>query len=321
MSFGGGERTRVIVPTAPDRAGSIPRIERCPKPREKLRCELTPGFAVAVEKARDLPAVLLELEGEACIAPPPPLHFGPDQRQCGGGRGAQLRTATSRFHPQGVLSTDSAVNRHVLADARGPLPFVSMSASSPSEYSSLGQRIAHALQLETRTQTSVETALMQRHPDLFPHRGFLSSYISGRRGAKAPDPVKIKAIADFLHVQFEWLLIGTGEIRRDGRATTPAEMAMMTARTFGIREDAWEVAWERNKDRADSMSAEDWFDAIRVEAEKLTRAGIPRPEEEAAKREKQAKIRRMKQKKYDVTKETPALLVAESAKKRAYGGG
>lgn len=147
------------------------------------------------------------------------------------------------------------------------------------------------------SQNYVEGALIARHPDMWRSRGFISSYISGRRGKGKPDPKAIKLIADYLHVTFEWLMLGSGSMRRDGRGQTPAEMAMFTARDFGIRTDAWDVAWERNKDREALMSASDWFDAIRLEGERLERAGVPRLESIVADTDKQRAIRRIKTKK------------------------
>ena len=144
--------------------------------------------------------------------------------------------------------------------------------------------------------------LRLKYPDVFKHPGFISSYVTGRRGKKTPDSKLIKLLADFFHVEFEWLLLGSGPVRREGRGETPAETALFFARTMRIREDAWEVAWERNKDRAESMTVEDWFNAIRSEAERLDRAGIARPEEQAAALDEQGKIRRAR-KKLDRAKE------------------
>lgn len=179
-----------------------------------------------------------------------------------------------------LLSPDSAVKRHVLSGARGPLPFVTMSAKPPGEGSTFAERLTFAIEEEAhRTPTSTETGLMRRHPEVFKSRGFISSYTSGRRGAsRSPDPRLVSLIAKYLHVEFEWLLLGMGPIRREGREETAAEQAMKFARTMGTREDAWEVAWERNKDREAEMSAKEWLDAIQLEAERLDRMKVPRPE-------------------------------------------
>lgn len=164
-----------------------------------------------------------------------------------------------------------------------------------------------------RGSTAVENALMLKHPDLFRSRGFLSSYLGGRRGAKNPDPKAMKAIADFLHVNFEWLVLGTGPLRKGGRGETPAEEALFVARDWGIREDAWEIAWTRNMDRVDTMTAKDWFDAICSEAVRLDREHVPRPESIVAQKDAQARVRRASAKvarvrtKADAPASTPAL--------------
>lgn len=297
MSFGDGKRTRVIVRAAADGADLVPGIEGGPKSHQQFRGELTTRLSNAVEELGDLPAVLPELVGEPRVSPAAPSNLRPDEGQRGGRSSPEFRTTTSRFHSEDVLSNDSPVNRHVLATARGPLPFVSMSASSPGEGSTLGDRLNYALALENRSQTEAEGMLMLKHPEMFTHRGVLSSYVTGRRGKLRPDPKIIEAIADFLHVEFKWLLLGSGPVRREGRGETPAETALFFARTMRIREDAWEVAWDRNKDRAELMDVEDWFNAIRAEAERLDRANIPRPEAHVEAMDQRTKIRRAKKKK------------------------
>lgn len=137
---------------------------------------------------------------------------------------------------------------------------------------------------------------MLKHPDIFRSRGFISSYLGGRRGAKNPDPKAMKLIADFLHVNFEWLVIGSGPMRKGGRGETPAEEALFIARDWGIRGDAWEIAWERNKDRVDEMTAEEWLDAIRFEGERLDQKKVPRPASIVATKDAQRRVRRSKDK-------------------------
>jgi len=298
MSFDDRKRPGVVVGPTPNRAGSVPRIERCPESSKQLRCELPPGLAIAVEESRDLPAVLPEFVGELRVTPPPPADLGPDHRERGRCALPELRTTTSSFHKQGVLSTDSAVNRHVLATASGQLPFVSMSASTPGEDSTLGQRLEHAIELDGwRSQTDAENKLMLKYPDRFRHRGFLSSYITGRRGRKTPDSKLIKLLADFFHVEFEWLLLGSGPIRRDGRGETPAERAMIFARTIRIREDAWDRAWEENRHRAEEMDEAAWFAAIEAKAKELTNAGVPPPSKLIEAMDGRAKVSRVKRRK------------------------
>jgi hypothetical protein len=223
-----------------------------------------------------------------------------------------------------MLSSDSPVKRHVLADDSVPLPSVSMSASTPGEESTLGERLTFAFHKERhRGSNALESALMAKYPEVWRSRGFISSYISGRRGKNGPKPTHIKIIADFLHVSFEWLLLGSGPMRRGGRGDTAAEQAMFIARDLGIRDDAWEIAWARNKDREDSMSAEEWFDAIRIEAAHLEKSGVPRPEKIAAKMDDQARVRRAhsKKKRAQAAQKETRHVVEDLAVRRAVGGG
>ena len=196
-----------------------------------------------------------------------------------------------------MLSRDSAVKRQDLSGASVWLPFDSMSESTPGEDSTLGERLNFAIHHERhRGPTAVENALMLKNPEMFRSRGFLSSYINGRRGVRFPDPKAMKAIADYLHVAFEWLVLGTGPMRRGGRGGTPAEEALFVARDWGIREDAFEVAWERNKDRSNEMTAEEWFEEIRSEAERLNKKQVPRPESIVNVKDEQRRMRRAKSK-------------------------
>lgn len=213
-----------------------------------------------------------------------------------------VRRRAESAMPDSLLSTDSAVKRHVLSNDSGPLPSGSMTESIPGEDSTLGERLLFAIHRERhRGATAAENALMLKFPEMFRSRGFLSSYTTGRRGLKGnPDPKAMKVIADFLHVNFEWLMLGSGPIRRGGRGETPAEEAMFTARDWGIRGDAWEVAWIRNRDRDAEMSAGEWFEAIRLEGDRLERAGVPRPTAIIATKDAQASVRRTKVKKIKV---------------------
>lgn len=220
-----------------------------------------------------------------------------------------------------MLSSDSAVKRHVLASDSGPLPFDSMKPAVPGEDSTLGERLLFAIHADHhRGPTAAEAALMAKYPEVFRSRGFLSSYISGRRGAKTPDPKVIKIIADFLHVTFEWLMIGSGPIRRDGRnpleAGTPFELAIFVARTLDIRPDAWDVAWERNRDRAAELTAVEWTELIRDEGLRLERAGIPRPETVAIKQEGLRRVgaKKRRQNARDATKEANVIAPVVAAR-------
>jgi len=162
-----------------------------------------------------------------------------------------------------------------------------------------------------RSERAVERGLRLKYPGRFSGNGFINRYKSGARGKQTPDPVIIKMIAEFLHVNFEWLLLGSGPMRREGRGSTPAEEAMFVARDFGIRDDAMEWAWQRYKDRAEQMTAMEWFDAIRSEGEWLDKKGVPRPESIVAAKDVQRRIRRTKERLQEVQSppaepETPA---------------
>jgi len=112
-------------------------------------------------------------------------------------------------------------------------------------------------------------------------KGYLSRMIYGDRGNVSFNAEHMRSLARLLHVNFEWLVIGEGPMRRDGRGVTPAEMAIRFAREQGAREDAITEAWKRNKDRESEMTATDWLLAIDTEARRLERSGVPRPEKVA----------------------------------------
>lgn len=194
-----------------------------------------------------------------------------------------------------------------------------MGASTPGEEATLGERIRFAIASEDRTETSVNTALF---PAFSP--GDISSLCTGRRGKSTIDPKKMSILADYLHVRLEWLLVGKGPMRRDGRTEkTPAETARGVALTFNIREDAWTTVWERNKDRAADLDAAEWFDLIKAEAARLDKAGVPRPEAVKVGQIawEQDKKRRQRAKKKIATKKGAADAVGMVADgKRVVGG-
>ncbi len=146
----------------------------------------------------------------------------------------------------------------------------------PNEF---GKRVLFAIQLEGHvTQNGVE-----RKAHL--GKGYLSRLIYGSRGETSVNPQHMQRLAESLHVNFEWLVVGTGPMRKEGRETTPAEEAITMARSVGCREDAITTAWERNRDRTLEMTLGDWTDAIDSEARRLDRAGVPRPEVTADKKD------------------------------------
>ncbi len=145
-----------------------------------------------------------------------------------------------------------------------------MVTSKPANVMTLAERLQAALALEERSQNAVE-----RQAGL--KTGQLSNYATGKRGGSTIAVDKLRALADVLHVTFDWLAFGEGPMRKGGRETTPAEEAMLFARRAGIREDAWQVAWVRYQDRAEEMTAVDWVVAIQTEAQLLARAGAQEP--------------------------------------------
>lgn len=173
----------------------------------------------------------------------------------------------------------------------------------------MGERILLALEEEGRTQTSVER-------QIWPSQGQLSRLVYGERGTSTIDADKMRALADVLHVQFEWLVLGRGPMRRDGReAPTPAEEAMRLARLSGCREDAIQETWERLQGSAKGMTAMDWALAFDASARVLERAGVPRPE---LVQDKQRAIARTKQleKATEAKKKIPAPAPSQPATRR-----
>ena len=146
-----------------------------------------------------------------------------------------------------------------------------MSASTPGKDSTIGERVAFALSEEGRkiAPTELQAGFSKGH---------LGRIIKGERGSSTIDVSRMKVLADLLHVNASWLILGDGPVRREGRNRTPAEEAMAFARQAGCREDAWQAAWDRNKDREAEMSAMDWALAINAEAIRLDRSGVKRPE-------------------------------------------
>lgn len=146
--------------------------------------------------------------------------------------------------------------------------------------------------------------MIEAHPEEF-SGAFMSKYLSGKTGATRPDPVRVKLLADHLHVNVVWLLYGEGPVRRDGReGLTPFEQATQTAQNFGMREDAIQAAWEAHRDREGELSTLDWFEAIQTEGHRLHREGVPDPRVATEKRQA---IRREKRKLADLEREVAAI--------------
>jgi transcriptional regulator with XRE-family HTH domain len=187
-------------------------------------------------------------------------------------------------------------------------------AKLPKEPTDFGKRVLRALEEEGRSQNSAE-----REAGL--GKGYLSRMIFGDRGGTSVHPQHMRELAKVLHVNFEWLVVGDGPMRRGGRDTTTAEQAITFARGQGAREDAIKSAWDRNQDRATDMTATDWLMAIDGEARRLDRAGVPRPEITADKREAIARTKKQLERAIK-TKEGKAVEESKPvpARRRASGG-
>lgn len=136
-------------------------------------------------------------------------------------------------------------------------------------------------------------------------RGYMSQVKSGK--IRSPGPDVIRALADYLHVQFEWLAIGRGPMREEAWASSPLESAMRFALLHGARQDAIDAAVDRYRDAPD-MTGNDWILAFNSEAIRLERAGVPRPEKVAA---AQRKTRRLAKK---LMQQKAAAAAADSAR-------
>lgn len=77
----------------------------------------------------------------------------------------------------------------------------------PTEF---GKRILDACEQEGRSPTSLER-------DAGIPKGYLSRMIHGHRGQTSVNPEHMRSLADTLDVQFEWLVLGRGPMRREER--------------------------------------------------------------------------------------------------------
>lgn len=172
--------------------------------------------------------------------------------------------------PDVVTDECLLVKSQVRGAGRNAVPFVSMAASDRLKPGTpLGERILHALAEEGRKVTPTEEEL-----GISP--GHLGRIIRGERWRDTIDPLLADRLAKKLHVRFEWLVLGEGPMRREGRDATVAEQAIRFAREAGCREDAIQAGWERNKDREPEMTVVDWVLVFNSEAQRLV--GTPRPE-------------------------------------------
>lgn len=209
-----------------------------------------------------------------------------------------------------MLSVDRAVNRHVFTADRVGVPFVSMAAKSDRKVSPLGERVLKALDEEGRSQTAAEAAMVDRG---ILSKGQLSSLISGRRGTKSINVEMLGAIADFLHVEFDWLARDKGPMKKGGKAASPVDEAVIFARRNGCREDAIDAALERNKDRIGQMTATELVFAFDEEARTLDRAKVPRPEVRRVERDRIARTKKQLER---VRADSEALPASRPAKRK-----
>jgi transcriptional regulator with XRE-family HTH domain len=135
-----------------------------------------------------------------------------------------------------------------------------MTASKLAKLATLAERLRFAIEAEGHSPTSVERTLRFS-------QGQMSRFLSGSRGVTTIDPDKMRVLADYLHVRFEWLVLGRGAMRRDGRETpTPAEEAIGIVRRCGYREEAIQQAWERFQSHEKDWNTAEWVLAIDSEA-------------------------------------------------------
>lgn len=185
-----------------------------------------------------------------------------------------------------------------------------MGASREQQYTPFGDRLHLAAEAEGTSVTR-----LGRESGFGPA---LHRYATGDRGSETLEAIaRLHEISRKLHVNFEWLALGSGPMRRDGRGTTPAEEAIVFARRNGAREDAIQAAWEANREREKTWTVWEWVEAIDTEVRRLERAGIPRPEKV---QEYQAAIARSGQKlAREKKKAKDAAIVNAPQRKRAVG--
>lgn len=155
------------------------------------------------------------------------------------------------------------------------LPFVRMKTWQRLEDvepgTPLGERLKQALLAEGR-------ALKPTESELGMSAGHLGRIVRGERWSETVDVELAVRLAKLLHVNFEWLVTGDGPMRREGRGPTKAETAFVIARQLGTREDAIQIAWEQNKNRADELEVMEWLSIINNETSRLIRTRVPHPE-------------------------------------------
>lgn len=175
------------------------------------------------------------------------------------------------------------------------VPFGTVKPKEQGPKTPFGERLHRAAEIEG---TSV-TKLSRDHFD----GPLLHRYVYGDRGEQVLEAVaKLYAVARTLHVNFEWLVLGEGPMRRDGRDDTPAEKAIAFARKNGAREDALKAAWEENSAHEKDWTVWQWVEAIDAKVRHLEREGVPRPEKVREHQKEIAKVSAAKRKRVATAK-------------------
>jgi len=161
-----------------------------------------------------------------------------------------------------------------------------------------GERLALAIELADSSQSSLER-------DLGWGRGRVHRLLGkGKNPILSPGPEVVRALVDALDVEYEWLAIGRGPMRREGWDASALEEAMVFARKHGTRADAIEAAAAKHRDDPAELTAIEWILAFDAEARRLDRVGVPRPEETA---QQQRTARRMSAKRSRLLRELAEL--------------
>jgi len=138
--------------------------------------------------------------------------------------------------------------------------------------------------------------------------GLKQGYITQIKQGKISNPGSqiVRALADYLDVGFEWLSTGRGPMHPVTQEESTFEIAQRFAQTQNARQDAIDAAIARHRDVV-SMTVFEWITAFDVEARRLEREGVPRPEIVEAERKT---ARRLANKRARVV-EASKLVVAE----------
>lgn len=230
--------------------------------------------ADSVHQASDLRGAELDGASQIGMRPTPALKRLPERRESRRGECPEVGSAfgertshlPSDYYLKGVKSTGM-----LTPGVDAPyLPVVPGEIDEPTPQT-FGARLARAIELSGKTQTRTE-----RECEL--GQGRIHRLLGkGKNPILSPGPELIRVLADYLGVTYEWLAIGRGRMRPAGWAPSPLEEAMTFAVRHGARRDAIDAAIERHRETPD-MTGNDWVLAFDVEARRLDKMGVPRPE-------------------------------------------